>query len=783
VSYQEIKRISQGRKLVTILLIFASVFLIFFKKVARAGVTISAPSISASVTSGGWTCSHSPVDITYVINNYVLRGGIKTSLDGTNVGKCEPVYADLTTSGAWGGRLAHNLNGRLCASTAPITGGKHWLGFISGSFSKGYWGVGADCDNINIKKYDNMSAGEIRYVDGEKYSRAQLTGWVSIGTYCDSGFVKGEHAECTYIDYKANRNKATTDWKDEDGSQGGMKNSAVNWWGTGEGPFPYANIESPQIASTEYGHSPPMSSDFPVDLTNWTYKNLPAAACGAACGGGCACGAACGGGACACACDPPADILTCGAHDGISDQDDCLAKSICDKENNLAFCNLNSAGQGKGVVQNPTLANLTPTPESAGSNFTCAGTSCTATATGTYHFTEKTNPANYYGQCIDNGNGVDIKVSGTVPEAYNRDPVTSNPIPVEFNVVNRPPVIDSPISFESSEIKANVEFPAQVTFSDPDCKGDPHADKISHVQWECTGPGICSIKPQGGDTWDEDGTYVENPMNNSYTGQVTLKANMGGTYKLIARAYDNDSPPSSSETSKTFQVSGSAVPVGKMPENCSVISDQSIEKLCTIPGQVTYHAYLDPNDANPAWVAKRQWNCYCQMKDGEATCNDKDWINDIEETHDCLYDTADLSYFIASRQKLIGHENDNWVKNDECSSMAMIQVVGKNSCAIEGKVLGSSKNSSEITAETGDQIQADIEGGCEQGVRYKFDAAGGTPDHQDSENNNFQTSFDPSSSSGYESIKGTMHDPNAIGNQDFDCGEVQVLLKEKLKYR
>jgi len=745
VSYQEIKRISRGKKWAMLALMLLSVFIIFCKKVVRAQNTFEIGG-SASAVSGNWTCTHSPYSITYTFNNYLQRGASQVPVAGAQVSKCEPVYVSFAPSnGLWGGKLVSSVplsNARLCASNTNIPGGKGYSLYPSG-----FWAVGSDCNNINIINRVNLStAGEVRYINGLKYSRAQLTGWVSIGTYCDSGMVKGEHAECTTYDWAGNKFTAVTDWKNEPGSLGGMKNTATNWWWSGQGPFRYGYQESPSIKSSDY-------AKFPVDLTDWTYRAV--SPCGVACGACSACGGGCGGsgggacacGACACgacACEPPADILSC------VNQTDCLNRGT------LGQLDSGPAGsQGKGVFKTPTMAALAPV--TGGANLSCTGNSCRAYASGAYTFNEQVNATQYYGQCVNTDYEIDIKLAGNV--------AASPANPVTFNVVNRAPSVA--VSFpglSQSVVEPGKEVQASAVATDPDCQSDAaHTDKITQVKWSCKDAAgntdKCFFKKAGDADWHSTLTDNPSPTRNPYTSNVLFKADTGGKYTVTATAQDSDSAKGTGSGNKVISVD-------IKPESCSALTDKgtTTKYLCEVPGTATFNVSTAPPGANNAFVAKHQWKC--DYPKGN-------WV-DGDSTHNCVYDkTGD--FYIRAKQVLIDGTEV------ECAPDAQVHVVNQNYCIVEGKVAGSDKNPSPtINANLGDQIQANIQGACTDDTQFTFNASNGQ--QQTGSESAFQTTFTtPSSSAGYKTIKGTMYDTKK--DKTTTCEDARILLKEKVKFR
>jgi|GEM_PF-5321114 len=108
-SYQEIKKISRGKTYLVIALIFASAFLVFFKKVARAQKIIEL-SNSISKTAGDWICTNHYV-YTTEFKEYLNLDGGKTPLGnvGNSVNKCQPITAEISNTGLWDGRLIQKL--------------------------------------------------------------------------------------------------------------------------------------------------------------------------------------------------------------------------------------------------------------------------------------------------------------------------------------------------------------------------------------------------------------------------------------------------------------------------------------------------------------------------------------------------------------------------------------------------------------------------------------------------------------------------------------------------
>ena len=130
-------------------------------------------------------------------------------------------YADLNSGANLGGNW--NFNGNVCI------GGEcrqNWcpVGYFSVFKQEGQHGdytcmqknASASCNNFFNECYDSESSawytcnqniswgpwynyGEAKYINGEKYTRAYGTYYNYGG--CDTGYVKGNHAECTFNPY------------------------------------------------------------------------------------------------------------------------------------------------------------------------------------------------------------------------------------------------------------------------------------------------------------------------------------------------------------------------------------------------------------------------------------------------------------------------------------------------------------------------------------------------------------------------------------------------------
>lgn len=332
--------------------------------------------------------------------------------------------------------------------------------------------------------------------------------------------------------------------------------------------------------------------------------------------GACACCACC---ACGCACAPPADIIDC------SSLDDCLSHP----EANLY--SLDSSGQGKGVIKQPVLADLTA--ESVSPYYNCSGNQCVAYAGRNYTFSEKVNATKYYGRCQDGVATIDcpvlfdplvcymdaegnpkkdlyspvIDVEGNISEIKNV---------VKYQVTNRPPSVTT--TFSETEALPEQEVNITCHAVDPDCAGDPeHMDKISRIEWSCvdaqgdnTG---CYFKK--GDVW-HTGTLTEDltgvsEVTNDYETTVSFKGSDAQKYAVTCEAQDSDPvSPVSAEGMAEIDLNA---PESEGIQYCKIMHENDLnDRIVCVgsdsgPVSVDYKAFLFGID--PGVYETYSWKC------------------------------------------------------------------------------------------------------------------------------------------------------------------------------